>query len=67
MKTNLAKLIEKAVDECVAYGEGLARDISNPASLVSIFAEWAENEEDIEITVLENNIVRFTYTEKGVF
>lgn len=61
MKTNLAKLIEEAVDECITYGRGLAYDTPNK---VKIVAEWAENEEDIEITILENRIVRFTYTEK---
>jgi len=63
MKTNLAQMIEEAVDECITYGRGLAYDT---AQKIKIVAEWAENEEDIEITILENRIVRFTYTEKGV-
>lgn len=63
MKTNLAQMIEEAVEECCTYGRGLAYDT---AKKIKIVAEWAENEEDIEITVFENRIVRFTYAEKGM-
>jgi len=61
MKTKLAQMIEEAVDECITYGRGLAYDT---AQKIKIVAEWAENEEDIEITIFENRIARFTYTEK---
>lgn len=61
MKTNLAQLIEEAFEECITYGRGLAYDTTQK---IKIVAEWAENEEDIEITIFENRIVRFTYTEK---
>ena len=63
MKTNLAQLIEEAFDECVTYGVG---HVCDPRNRITVAADWAENEEDIEITILENGIVRFTYTEKGV-
>lgn len=63
MKSNLAQMIEESVEECFTYGRGLAYDT---AQKIKIVAEWAENEEDIEITVFENRIIRFTYTEKGM-
>lgn len=64
MKTNLAQMIEEAVDECITYGVGRS---CNPTLKIEVSADWAENEEDIEITIHKNGIVRFTYTEKVEF
>ncbi len=63
MRTKLAQLIEQAVEDCIIYGRGQCAD---PVNRIEVTAEWAENEEDIEITVSENFVVRFTYTEKGM-
>ena len=60
-----ASLIDDAVLDCLAYGSGKARH-SDPATGVTIEvrADWMENETDIQITVLENSIVRFQFTDK---
>ena len=60
-----ASLIDDAVLDCLAYGSGKARH-SDPTTGVTIdvWAEWMENETDIQITVLENSIVRFQFADK---
>ena len=58
-----SSLIDDAVMDCIAYGRGTASHVSN-GTTVEVIAEWAENEADIEITVKENHIVRFAFTER---
>ena len=61
--SKLASLIDDAVQECITYGCG--RAISrNGRYFLDVAADWAENETDIEITVQENGIICFTFTEK---
>lgn len=62
-KSKLYTLIEDAVMDCLAFGRGTASHHAN-GTTVDVIAEWAENEADIEITIKENYIVRFTFTER---
>lgn len=62
-QSTLSSLIDDAVMDCIAYGSGTAT-LSNGGTTVQVVAEWAENEADIEITIKENHIVRFTFTER---
>ena len=61
--SKLSSLIDDAVMDCIAYGSGTSNLHTN-GTTDSITAEWAENETDIEITIQENSIVRFTFTER---
>ena len=63
VQSKLSALIDDAVMDCIAYGRGNASYVSN-GTTVEVVAEWAENEADIEITIKENHIVRFTFTER---
>ncbi len=58
----LSALIDDAVTDCLAYGSGRAV-LTKGRCTISIYAEWCENETDIEITIKENDIIRFSYTE----
>lgn len=62
-QSKLSALIDDAVMDCLAFGRGTASHVSN-GTTVEVIAEWAENETDIEITITENYIVRFTFTER---
>lgn len=62
-QSKFAELIDDAVMDCIAYGRGTA-SYRTRSTTVEIIAEWAENEADIEITIKENSIVRFTFTER---
>ena len=61
--SKISSLIDDAVMDCMSYGSGTA-SIHTNGTTVSVTAEWAENETDIEITIQENSIVRFTFTER---
>lgn len=61
--SKLASLIDDAVMECITFGRGKSC-IRNNSTTVEVIAEWAENETDIEITIRENYITRFTFTER---
>ena len=61
MRTKLAQMIEEAVEDCITFGRGRSYDESSKFEVV---AEWTEGEDEIEITVKESYIIRFTYTEK---
>lgn len=62
-QSKLSSLIDDAVMDCMSYGSGTASLHTN-GTTVTITAEWAENETDIEITIQENSIVRFAYVER---
>lgn len=62
-QSKLSLLIDDAVMDCIAYGRGRASHVAN-GTTVEVVADWADNEEDIEITVKENRIVRLTFTER---
>lgn len=62
-QSKLSSLIDDAVTDCMAYGRGTA-NYHTHGTTVEIIAEWAENEADIEITIKENSIVRFTFIER---
>lgn len=61
--SKLSALIDDAVMDCIAYGSGTAT-LCTGGTTVQVVAEWAENEADIEITIKENHITRFTFTER---
>ena len=61
--SKLASLIDDAVQECITYGCGRANSCNGRYTL-EVGADWAMNETDIEITVLENGIILFTFTEE---
>lgn len=61
--SKLSSLIDDAVMDCMTFGRGTA-NLCTGSTTVQVIAEWAENEADIEITVKENHIVRFTFTER---
>lgn len=60
--SKLASMIQEAVNDCIQYGIGHVKDYGKTCVIVS--ADWAMNETDIEITVTENGIIRFTFTEE---
>ena len=62
-QSKFSAFIDDAVTDCMAYGRGTASHVSN-GTTVEVIAEWAENEADIEITIKENSIVRFTFIER---
>ena len=62
-QSTLSALIDDAVMDCLAYGCGRA-SINTNGTMIDVVANWAENEADIEITIKENHIVRFTFTER---
>lgn len=62
-QSKLSSLIDDAVMDCIAYGRGAAT-LYKGGTTVEVIADWAENETDIEITIKENSIVRFTFVEK---
>lgn len=61
--SKLSSLIDDAVMDCFTFGRGTATHHAN-GTTVEVIAEWAENETDIEITIRENFIIRFTFTER---
>ena len=61
-QSKLSSLINDAVLDCMTFGRGTASHHANGTTL-DVIADWAENETDIEITIKENYIVRFTFTE----
>jgi hypothetical protein len=61
--SKLSSLIDDAVMDCITFGRGTASRHTN-GTTVEVIAEWAENETDIEITIRENFIIRFTFTER---
>ena len=62
-QSKFAELINDAAMDCLTFGRGSAIHHTN-GTTIEVNAEWAENETDIEITVKENYIVRFTFTEQ---
>lgn len=62
-ESKLSSLIDDAVMDCIAYGRGTASHHTH-GTTVEVIADWAENETDIEITIKENQIIRFTFTEQ---
>ena len=61
--SKLASLIEDAVHDCITYGCGRA-SYGDRRYYIDVDAFWEENETDIEITVRENGVIRFTFTER---
>lgn len=61
--SKLVSLIDDAVQDCITFGCGRATSC-NGRNTITVAADWAENETDIEITVQENGIIRFTFTEE---
>lgn len=62
-QSQLSKLIDDAVMDCLTFGRGTASRHTN-GTTVDVIAEWAENETDIEITIKENYVLRLTFTER---
>ncbi len=60
MQTRLSRMIDEAVNDCVAYGAGRRVD---PGMNITVTAEWAVDKLEIEITILERRIVRLAWTE----
>ena len=64
-KHKLAILIDEAVSDCITYGTGKARHYDKSTGLTTdVEAEWMENETDIEVTVFENCVIRFQFSDK---
>jgi len=61
--SKLSSLIDDAVMDCLTFGRGTA-SMTAHGTTIDVVAEWAENETDIEITVKENDIVRFAFVEQ---
>ena len=61
--SKLSSLIDDAVMDCLVYGRGTATHNAR-GTVFNVTAEWAENETDIEITILEDDVVRLTFTEE---
>ena len=61
-KSKISSLIDEAVQDCILYGRGKAR-VYKDGVTVDVEAEWEENETDIEITVFENCVIRFQFSE----
>lgn len=66
LSSNLVYLIEKAIDDCFFNGEGKVDDGNG----MRVFTEWIKNPSKegyslIEITITENGVVKFAYTDYG--
>lgn len=61
--SKLSSLIDDAVMDCMVFGRGTA-SMTAHGTTIDVVAEWAENETDIEITIKENDIVRFAFVEQ---
>ena len=61
--SKLSSLIDDAVMDCLTFGRGTA-SMTAHGTTIDVVAEWAENETDIEITIKENDIVRFAFVEQ---
>lgn len=65
LRSNLTRLIEKAIDDCFEYGEGK----SNRKDGIEICAEWIDSKREgysvIHLTILENGVVKFAYDDYG--
>lgn len=61
-KSKLSTLIDEAVQKCIDTGAGIAR-YEKDGTILAVGAQWAENEKDIEITIFENCVIRFSFTE----
>lgn len=59
----LSSMIDDAATDCLAFGRGTA-SIHTNGTTVDVIAEWAENETDIEVTIKENHIVRYSFAER---
>lgn len=62
-QSKLSSLIDDAVMDCLTFGSGRA-SLHQGGTALDVYAEWGENGTDIEITVKENCVVRFTFTER---
>lgn len=66
-KSKLAQLVQSAVDDCITYGSGSAKNEADKINDgVEVQADWGENEEDIEVTVMQFGAVLFTFIERDV-
>lgn len=56
--SKIAKLIDNAIEECLAYGRGR---IDTPD--LTVIADWDENEKDIEINLIQRGVTVATLRE----
>ncbi len=62
--SKLASLIQDAVQGCLTFGCERISYLDSRGNWITVAADWEMNETDIEITVQENGIIRFTFTEE---
>lgn len=64
MSSNLVVLIEEAIDDCFYNGEG-----KSSSDDITVFAEWTDSKRNgysvIHLTILQNDIVKFSYDDYG--
>lgn len=65
LSSNLAILIERAIDDCFYDGEAKVDDGNG----ICIFAEWIDSKRNgysvIHLTIIENAVVKFSYDDYG--
>lgn len=65
MRTNVAQLIEEAVQECIDYGTGACSNRIN-GKFIFVGADWADSETEIEIVLIEDGVIKFSWTEEMI-
>lgn len=60
-KSVLARLIDEAIDNCIASGSGVAK-----SGEYRVVADWAYNETDIDLNIYEGRNLIGSFTERGV-
>jgi hypothetical protein len=65
MSSNLIILIERAIDDCIYYGQANVDDENG----INIFAEWVDSKRSgyaiIHLTISENGVPKFSYDDYG--
>lgn len=65
-RSTLAELIQSAVTDCIEYGSGKASKPDDINIKTTVYANWGENERDIEVTIEKAGVVLFSYIEQNV-
>ena len=65
--STFSNMIANAVNDCIQYGKGRETTslcTGDKFNTVTVRADWANDEESIEVAVYENQVLRFYYVER---
>lgn len=70
--SNFASMIDRAVNDCVLYASGreTATMETDPGKFSTVTVEarwsayWTDDDENIEVCIYENQVLRFSYIER---